>query len=84
MAIADRRELYKAIDELPDERLPELASFIEYLLYKAKRPEGSAWLKEVYDAFAPVREEADDMGLTEESINQLIDEAIEEVRREQD
>jgi AbrB family looped-hinge helix DNA binding protein len=42
--------------------------------------EGSRWLKELYDYFAPVRQEAIEKGYTEDEINQWIDEAVAEVR----
>lgn len=44
------------------------------------RASGSLWLKELYDLFAPVREEAKQY--SEEEINDAIDEAIREVRAE--
>jgi AbrB family looped-hinge helix DNA binding protein len=42
---------------------------------------GSPWLKELYDYFAPVREEIRARGLTEAEVNADIDQAIAEVRR---
>ena len=39
-------------------------------------------LREMYEAFAPVREAVDEMGLTEAEIDAIIDETIDEVRRE--
>ena len=38
----------------------------------------NAWFKELYDLFAPAREDLKD--LSEEEINQMIDEALVEVR----
>ena len=38
--------------------------------------EGSPWFRELYDLFAPVRQEAIDKGYTEEEINAWIDEAV--------
>ncbi len=46
------------------------------------KPKGSEWLRELYEAFAPVRQEAIDKGYTEDEINEWIDEAIREVRAE--
>jgi len=43
---------------------------------------GSWWLRELYDYFAPVRQEAIDKGYTEQQINDVIDEAVAEVRAE--
>ncbi len=44
------------------------------------KPKGSAWLRDLYELFAPVRQEAIDKGYTEEEVNEWIDEAIREVR----
>ena len=44
--------------------------------------EGSPWLRELYEQFAPVRQEAIDKGYTGEQIDQWIDKAVAEVRRE--
>ena len=43
------------------------------------RQAGSTWLHELYDLFAPVREEA--KAYSEEEINAAIDEAVRAVRR---
>ena len=40
-AILTRQQLTKAIDELPVEVLPELATFIDYLRFKATAPRPS-------------------------------------------
>lgn len=82
MSTITRESLYKAIDELPDESLEELHVLISYLRHKQTHP-GSAWLRAAYDAFAPVREAVAATGMTEEEIDQVIDDAIDEVRREQ-
>ena len=44
--------------------------------------QGSPWLRELYEYFAPVREEIVRKGYTEEEVNADIDEAIREVRAE--
>jgi hypothetical protein len=78
-----KESIHKAVDELPVESLYELASFIDFLQYKSKaQSEGISPLREMYDAFAPVREAADEMGLSEAEIDAIIDETIDEVRRE--
>ena len=48
----------------------------------ADEERGSPWLRELYEYFAPVRQEAIDRGYTEQLINDAIDEAIREVRAE--
>ena len=45
----------------------------------AETGEGSPWLKELYDLFAPVREEAKD--LSEQEIDTAIDQALSAVRK---
>ena len=47
-----------------------------------ERGPGSPWLRELYEYFAPVREEILRKGYTEEEVNAAIDEAIREVRAE--
>lgn len=44
---------------------------------------GSPWLRELYEMYAPVREEILALGLSEEEVNAEIDAAIAEVRQEQ-
>jgi AbrB family looped-hinge helix DNA binding protein len=44
--------------------------------------QGSPWFRELYELFAPVRQEAIEKGYTDEQINAWIDEAVEAVRRE--
>jgi bifunctional DNA-binding transcriptional regulator/antitoxin component of YhaV-PrlF toxin-antitoxin module len=46
-------------------------------------PKGSPWLRELYEYFAPVREEILRRGISEEEVNADIDAAIAEVRAEQ-
>lgn len=48
----------------------------------ADEPQGLPWFRELYDFFAPARQEALEKGYTDEEINGWIDEAIAEVRSE--
>ena len=48
----------------------------------SNRAGDASWFKDLYDLFAPVRQEAEEMGYTEQEINDVIDEAVAEVRRE--
>ena len=41
---------------------------------------GSPWVRELYEYFAPVRQEAIEKGYTEDEINAAIDEAVADVR----
>ncbi|HUG13524.1 MAG TPA: AbrB/MazE/SpoVT family DNA-binding domain-containing protein, partial [Thermomicrobiales bacterium] len=42
---------------------------------------GSQWFRELWELFAPMRDEADAKGYTDDEINAWIDEALAEVRR---
>ncbi len=44
--------------------------------------EGSPFLKELYEYFAPARQEAQEKGYTEEEIDAAIDRAVEAVRKQ--
>lgn len=78
-----REEIYKTIDELPDDSLEEVRALLNYIRYKQNYP-GSAWFRAIYDVLAPVREAVAQAGMTEDEINAVIDEAIDEVRRGRD
>lgn len=43
---------------------------------------GSPWLRELYEYFAPVRDEIEQQGLTEEEVNSAIDAALVAARQE--
>jgi len=49
---------------------------------KDQKEEGSPWLRELYEYFAPVREEILRRGISEEEVNADIDAAIAAVRAE--
>ncbi|HKG24558.1 MAG TPA: AbrB/MazE/SpoVT family DNA-binding domain-containing protein [Thermomicrobiales bacterium] len=53
-------------------------------LHLTERTEGSSWFRELYELFAPVRQEAIDKGYTDEEINAWIDEALHASRAERD
>jgi len=81
MVAADKTQreiIRKAIDELSPENLKQVGDFIAYLRYKEDHE--MDWFERLYELFAPVREASEAM--SEEEINQVIDEAIAEVRRE--
>ena len=45
------------------------------------KPKGSPWLRELYEHFAPVREEILKRGISEEELNADIDAAVDDVRK---
>lgn len=47
----------------------------------AKEQQGSPWLKDAYNAFAPVRQEIKEKGYTEQEVNDAIDAAVKAVRK---
>ncbi len=77
--MVSREQIHKAIDDLSPDNLEKVDRFVELLL---AREHGSAWAKDFYDLLEPARQYVVDEGMTEDEINQLIDEALEEVRRE--
>jgi hypothetical protein len=79
MAVTEekRQRIHEAIDQLPSETLDELDTFIRFLHHRRENP-GSAWFRTAYELFEPVRESA--QGMSEDEINQIIDEAIDEVQ----
>jgi hypothetical protein len=78
--MADLEMLLKAVDELSPEELHKLYDYVE------QKRRTSWWvvppekLAEIAEIMRPVQEEASSMA--EEEINEVIDEAIAEVRRE--
>jgi hypothetical protein len=82
MVTIDRQKFHKTIDEMSEAELADLAPFMGYVQYKHKTQQGSPWAKELYDLFAPMRQDAVDSGMTSEEIDQLLDEELAEVRRE--
>jgi AbrB family looped-hinge helix DNA binding protein len=50
----------------------------------APQEQGSPWLKELYDVFAPVRQSFVESGMTEDEINAELDAALREAREERD
>ena len=77
MTTLDYRILQHDIEQLSPDSLTELQAFVEYLHFKEQR-QHSRPLKEMYDAFAPVREAVNQSGMTEAEI----DEAIDDVRHD--
>jgi len=78
--MVDKEQIHEAIDRLSPQNLAKVGEYIEFLTFKEGK--GSPWAKDFYDLFEPVRQEVIDKGMTEDEVNQIIDEAIEEVRRE--
>lgn len=81
MATVDYRVLQHDIEQLSPDSLTELQAFVEYLHFKEQH-QSSRPLKEMYDAFASVREAVDQSGMTEAEVDALIDEAIDDVRHD--
>lgn len=50
-------------------------------VHPTKTVAGSPWLKDLYDYFAPVREEIKKKGYTEREVNDAIDAAVKAVRK---
>lgn len=77
----DRAAVHRAVDRLQADDLSELASFIAYLEYRSQAS-GKDWFEKVYDLLAPVRETVQTSGMSEDEVDQAIDEALTAVRYE--
>jgi hypothetical protein len=78
--MADLETLFRAVDELSAEELEQLKDYIEQrraVKWRVVPPEN---LQQLAEIMRPVQEEAAQM--TEEEINNVLDEALAEVRRE--
>lgn len=80
--IADTKAvLWQAIDRLSPDSVDALKDYVDYLEYRERMRRADA-IKELYDAFAPVRDAIEDAGMTEIEVDQIIDDLIDEVRHE--
>src|SRR3954447_18792746 len=75
-----RRELGIESDTLLQQTLDN--GELRIVPVRATRARGSAWLRDLYEQFAPVREEA--AAYTEDEINAAIDDALNAVRSNRD
>jgi hypothetical protein len=79
--MVDRDMIHRAVEDLTPESLDELGEFIAYLKYKEQH-KGAYWFERLYNLYAPVRRALEGSGMTEDEINTVLDEALEEVRRD--
>ena len=77
--MVSREQAYRAIDGLSPENLEKVVEYIEFLQFKADHGD---WFGKLYDLFEPVRAEVESSGMSEDEVNQILDEALDEVRRE--
>lgn len=77
-------ELVEMMDELAARGRLTRGELIQEALrrYAEQEQPGTPWLRQLYDAYAPVRERIAASGMTEDEINQIIDEEIAAYRRE--
>ena len=76
----EREQIHKTVDELSPKSLEQLSEFIDLL--NSDEADGSNWAKGFFDLLAPVRQGVIESGMTEDEVNQIIDDAIKEVRDE--
>ncbi len=81
MLTRERTNLYKLIDELPDADVAKFRAILLAIKHE-KTHSGSAWFRAAYESFTHVREAIAASGISSEEIDQDIDDAIDEVRRE--
>lgn len=78
--MVDRERIHRAIDQLSAEELEEVEELIESFHLETKDPD---WFGKLHDSFAPVREDIEASGMTDDEVNEILDAALDEVRREQ-
>lgn len=81
--MVDRDTIHRAVEDLTPESLDELGEFIAYLKYKEQH-RGMDWHEKLYHLYAPVRQAIEDSGMTEGEVNAILDETLQEIRRERD
>jgi len=74
--MATRKQLHRAIDELPESDLESLAAFIGYLRFKSD----GVWMQALLESFSHVQEAVEAAQMDEDELNTLIAEAVQEVR----
>lgn len=79
--MVDREIIHRAVDDLTPESLDQLGEFIAYLKYKEQHREMD-WFEKLYHLYTPVRQAIEEAGMTEGEINTVLDDALNEVRRE--
>ncbi len=79
--MVDREQIHKAIDELSPRKLETVGKIVEALRLQKDEPDPD-WFGKLYDLFAPVRDGVEASGMTDDEVNQILDEALAEVRRE--
>ena len=79
--MVDREQIHQAIDRLSPQKLEIVGELIERLNSDEAQKDPD-WFGKLRDRFAPVRAGIEASGMTDDEVNQILDEALEEVRRE--
>lgn len=77
-----RRALGITDDSLLKLTLEEGELHIKPVAVTEEKGKGAAWLKDLYQYFAPVREEIEVRGVSEDELNEDIDSAVRAVRQQ--
>ena len=80
------QDLMQTVDSLASREHRTRSGLIQEALRRYVEPPqvivGTPWFRELYDLYAPVREEFAAMGMTEEEIGRMVDEEIAAYREE--
>lgn len=79
MSELDKQSLHEAIEHLSDENLFSLREYIAFLRYRDARVRGEAFA-DLSRLFEPIRNAAAQSGMTEDEINQVIQDSLHESR----
>jgi hypothetical protein len=77
----DLDELFAAYPELTDEDVKAVLEYAKQAVSDRSTP-GSLWLRDLYEYFAPVREDIRKRGISEAELYEDIDAAVRAVREE--
>jgi hypothetical protein len=75
----EKEAVIRLLDELDAHEVDEVGQFIHFLRYKQQERRRQGW-KDIEHILAPLHKAVEESGMSEDEINALIDEAIAEVR----
>ncbi len=79
--MVDKAQIHRIIDELSPSELAKVREYIEFLHFQEGRKDPN-WFGKLHELFEPVRAGIEARGMTDEEVNAILDEAIDEVRSE--
>ncbi len=79
--MVDKERIHDVIDRLSPKSLEKANEFVELLLLNDEQ-KNEDWFGKLYDLYEPVRAGVEASDMTDDEVNQILDEALKEVRDE--